>query len=80
MEAGMTLTSIETRALKYIDNTVGNATVDDFEEDHDPIGRNLLLKLMPRFSKAIYDEARGRQYLHLTDEGRSALEADGAAV
>lgn len=35
------MNEIELKALRYVKNTKSSATVNDFIEDHDPIGRTL---------------------------------------
>lgn len=72
----MMLTDHDRKVLEYVENTAGNATMDIFEDDWAPIGRQLLFDLGPMGRKLIhmpYDPERGRQYLYLTDKGRAAL-------
>lgn len=72
----MTISDHDRKVLQYVENTAGNATMDDFEEDWEPIGRTLLYALGPMGRRLIhmpYDEKRGRQYVRLTDAGRAAL-------
>jgi hypothetical protein len=57
------------RALEYIRNTGGNATIAIFDDDHEPIGPQLRKEIIPAF--AMVDGA-GR--LILTDAGRNELE------
>lgn len=70
------LTDHDRKVLQYVENTAGNATMDIFEDDWSPIGRSLLFDLGPMGRRLIhmpYDEKRGRQFVHLTPAGRSAL-------
>lgn len=73
----MSITDHDRKVLQYVENTGGNATMDIFEDDWSPIGRNLLFKLGPMGQRLIcvrYDEERGRQFLYLTDTGIAALQ------
>jgi hypothetical protein len=58
----------EKRALQYVVNTGGTATVDDFDDDHEPIGPMLRANLMPRYM------VENGEKLVLTDEGLAAVE------
>lgn len=55
--------------LQYIVNTGGNATVDGFDDDWEPIGPTLRRELMPEFVV----ETDGK--LALTEAGKAALSA-----
>lgn len=54
--------------LEYVQNTGGNATVADFDEDWEPIGPTLRGELMPQF---MFVGSGGK--LALTEHGRAAL-------
>lgn len=59
-------------AIQYIRNTGETATVDQFDEDHEPVGWLLRKEIVPSYA-TIVDGV-----LKLTDQGRSALgEPDG---
>lgn len=61
------MNSFEKKALEYVHNAAGNATVAVFDDDHEPIGPRLRQAIAPY---VVVDE-RGR--LHLNDDGRAAL-------
>jgi hypothetical protein len=56
------------RAIAYVRNTGGGATVANFDEDHEPIGPLLRKEIMPAF---VMEDANGK--LILTDAGRNEL-------
>lgn len=68
------LSEIHARALQYVVNAGGAATVASFDEDHEPIGPSLRGDLMPRY---MISAPGGR--LHLTGAGRLALGGDEGA-
>lgn len=55
--------------LQYVINTGGYATVDNFDEDWEPIGPMLRADLMPEF---IVENDGGK--IVLTEAGKAALE------
>lgn len=57
------------RALQYIHNTGETATVEQFDEDHEPIGPLLRKDLVPKYAAPV------GVVLKLTDQGRSALKS-----
>jgi hypothetical protein len=57
-------TSLQINALKYVWNTGGGATKDNFDEDHDPIGNYLWEDL----AGAGFVEVRNDK-IYLTDSG-----------
>lgn len=65
------LNAYDLRALEYIINTGHTATIEGFDDDHEPIGPTLRKKLVPRFMSEHED---GR--LRLTEQGMErAMEA-----
>jgi hypothetical protein len=56
------------RALEYVRNTGGNATVANFDDDHEPIGPLLRKEIMPVF---VMEDGDGK--LMLTDVGANEL-------
>ncbi len=58
--------------LQYVQNTGGNATVAQFDDDWDPIGPMVRRDIMPDLVTT--DDAG---FLVLTDQGRAVLEQDG---
>lgn len=58
------------RALQYVDNVDGNATVAHFIEDHSPIGRTLWKELL----NEEFVNTDIRDTIYITDKGLSALE------
>ena len=59
------------RALQYVKNTNGGATVEHFFEDHEPIGDKLWAELLSQGFVTI--DGNGR--IALTDDGGAALAA-----
>jgi len=55
--------------LQYVVNTDGNASIDDFDDDWEPIGPLLRSELVP-----VYMVAGENGKLKLTAEGIAALE------
>ena len=58
------------RALNYVQNAGGNATVDNFIEDHEPIGSTLFKKLY--YERYIFFTSD--DFVHLTKKGCDYLE------
>jgi hypothetical protein len=58
------------KALQYIVNTGGNATREQFDEDHDPIGPRLWASLVSQGLATFGDD----RIVKLTDHGRKMLE------
>lgn len=56
------------RALEYVRNTGGNATVAHFDDDHEPIGPLLRKEIMPAF---VMVDGNGK--LMLTEAGENEL-------
>jgi phage FluMu gp28-like protein len=64
------ITKIEIGGLHYIENTGGNATVDDFLSDHEPIGQKVWARLLDAKLVQITRSAR----VALTDAGKEVLQ------
>jgi len=58
------------QALQYVRNTNGGATLDNFLEDHEPIGKELWQEL--RHNLYVFEDMNGR--IRLTDSGNAALD------
>jgi hypothetical protein len=59
-------------ALQYIKNTGGCATLENFYEDHEPIGKMVWTSLVTNGLATFSDEDR---IVKMTEAGRKALEA-----
>lgn len=68
----MTLTPQARKALEYVRNSGGGATVSNFFEDHEPIG-DMLWQEIRRDHSLVTQDRDGR--LLLTEAGRAALDA-----
>lgn len=65
------LCDMEIRAIQYVRNTGGCATVAQFDDDHEPIGPKLREKIMPTF---VVENISG--HLFLTEAGKTLLEQE----
>ena len=75
--APKTLTPTARRALEYVLNTKGNATIERFDEDHEPIGPMLRKEIMPAFVDVDHNGSlrlTSRGFSVLTDEGQPNLD------
>lgn len=61
------LPAMHVRALQYVTNTGGIATVDQFDDDHEPVGPMLRRDLMPVY---MLENTGGK--LELTEAGKAA--------
>lgn len=68
----MNLTTMEIRALEYVRNTNGGATVRIFIDDHEPIGFELYNALRDHNPSLITQNSNGA--VILTEAGRKMLE------
>jgi hypothetical protein len=68
---GAEMNSMELKALRYVQNTNGGATLDNFTEDHEPIGK-LLWKNMSG-DGLVNVGADGK--VQLTEKGKNVLSA-----
>lgn len=66
-----TMNDVMRRAIEYVRNTGGNATIAVFDDDHEPVGPMLRKDIMPKY---VIEGKDG--YLELTGLGRLAV-ADG---